>query len=139
MPTARSRKVFVNLPVRDLERSKAFFATLGFGFNPQFTDEKAACMILSDEGFVMLLRREFFATFTSREVAAPGTTTEVLIALSCESRDEVVQLTKIAFENGGSPAQPPQDYGFMYQSSFHDPDGHHWELAWMDPSHLQPT
>lgn len=133
-----TRKVFINLPVADLDRSKAFFAALGFGFNPQFTDEKAACMVLSSEGFVMLLRREFFATFTQRAVANAVQATEVMVALSCESRDEVSRLTEIALENGGSAAMPPNDYGFMYQSSFYDLDGHHWELAWMDPSHLKP-
>jgi hypothetical protein len=137
MPTARSRKVFINLPVGDLERSKAFFAKLGFTFNPQFTDEKAACMVLSEEGYVMLLRRDFFATFSDRPIAAPGAPSEVAIALSCESRAEVSELTEIAIENGGSAAMPPKDYGFMFQSGFYDPDGHHWEVLWMDPSHVQ--
>lgn len=134
-----ARKVFVNLPVADLDRSKAFFAALGFGFNPQFTDEKAACMVLSGEGFVMLLRREFFATFTKREVADAARATEVLVALSCESREEVTRLAGLAIEHGGSPAMPPQDHGFMYQASFYDPDGHHWEVLWMDPGHVQPV
>jgi predicted lactoylglutathione lyase len=136
---SRPRKVFVNLPVSDLERAKTFFSVLGFQFNPQFTDDKAACMILSEEGYVMLLRREFFATFTQRPVADERAPTEVLVALSCESREEVSALTKLAIESGGRAAMPPQDHGFMVASSFYDPDGHHWEVIWMDPAHVQPT
>lgn len=139
MPTARSRKVFVNLPVGDLDRTKAFFAALGFGFDPQFTDEKAACMVLSEEGYVMLLQREFFAGFTERKVADASSPTEVLVALSCESRAEVDELVALARAHGGKPAMPPKDYGFMYQSSFYDPDGHHWEVIWMAPRPAQPT
>ncbi len=129
-----SRKVFVNLAVSDLKRSMDFFSKLGFTFNPKFTDENAACMILSDEGFVMLLREPFFKTFTKRDVCDTSRGNEVLVALSCESRAEVDQMVKTALANGGSPAMDPQDHGFMYAWSFLDVDGHHWEVVWMDPS-----
>jgi predicted lactoylglutathione lyase len=130
------RMIFVNLPVRELERSKQFFAKLGFEFDPRFTDEKAACMILSDKGFVMLLSRPFFETFTKREVCDTSTHTEALLALSCESRAEVDEIVRKAIEAGGSHAMDPQDHGFMYGWSFYDVDGHHWEVLWMDPKAL---
>ncbi len=132
-----SRKLFVNLAVADLKRSMDFFSRLGFEFNRQFTDEKAACMVVSDDAYVMLLTREFAKTFTKRELADTSKVTEGLFALSCTSRSEVDALVKRALSSGGSPAMPVQDHGFMYGHSFYDPDGHHWELLWMDPSHLQ--
>ncbi len=135
---ARSRKLFVNLSVKDLERSKAFFTKLGFTFNPQFTDEKAACMVVSEEAFVMLLTEPFFRGFTRREIADTSRQTEGLFALSCESRAEVNDLVRIAVENGGSHAMDAQDHGFMYGWSFYDPDGHHWEVMWMDPKAHEP-
>jgi predicted lactoylglutathione lyase len=125
------RMIFVNLPVRELERSKQFFAKLGFEFDPRFTDEKAACMILSDKGFVMLLSQPFFETFTKRKVCDTGTHTEALLALSCESRAEVDEIVRKAIDAGGSHAMDPQDHGFMYGWSFYDVDGHHWEVLWM--------
>lgn len=128
-----SRKIFVNLPVSDLKRSVDFFAGLGFTFNPKFTDEKATCMIVSGEAFVMLLVRPFFQTFTKREIC-DDKHSEALLALSCESRAEVDALVKKALATGGSPALDPQDHGFMYGWSFYDPDGHHWEVLWMDPA-----
>jgi predicted lactoylglutathione lyase len=133
-PEARVRKVFVNLAVRDLKKSMDFFARLGFAYNPKFTDENAACMVLSREGYVMLLSEPFFKTFTKRDVCDTTRQTEALIALSCESREEVDQMVKTALANGGRPAMDPQDHGFMYSSSFYDIDGHHWEVFWMDPS-----
>lgn len=139
MSLTRPRKVFVNLPVDDLPRAKAFFAHLGFAFNAQFTDDNAACMILSDEGYVMLLRREFFRGFTQRAVADASSPTEVLIALSCDSRAEVDQLVELALAHGGTAAMLAMDHGFMYARSFYNPDGHHWEVLWMDPAHVQPT
>ncbi len=132
-----NRMIFVNLPVRDLERAKTFFGKLGFSFNPRFTDENAACMVVSDLGFVMLLRESFFRTFTRRELADTTKHSEALVALSCESRSEVDRLSGIAVEAGGSQAMPPTDHGFMYVRSFYDPDGHHWELFWMDPRAAQ--
>jgi predicted lactoylglutathione lyase len=134
---AMSRKIFVNLPVRDLKKTMAFFSALGFSFNRQFTDDKAACMVISDEAYAMLLTEPFFKTFTKREVCDTGRATEALIALSCESRAEVDLLVKKALANGGSPAMPSQDHGFMYGHSFYDVDGHHWEVLWMDPAFVQ--
>lgn len=127
------RMMFVNLPVRDLDRAKAFFGKLGFSFNPRFTDDKAACMVVSDAGYVMLLHEKFYRTFTSRELCDTTRQNEGLVALSCESRAEVDALVRTALDSGGSQAMPPMDRGFMYQRSFYDPDGHHWEVLWMDP------
>jgi predicted lactoylglutathione lyase len=132
-----ARKVFVNLPVRDLPRTKAFFSKLGFEYNPQFTDDNAACMILSEDGYVMLLTEPFFKGFTKRPISDATKQTEVLVAISCDSREEVDRMVKTAVESGGSAAMDPQDHGFMYGWSFYDPDGHHWEVVWMDPAHVQ--
>lgn len=129
-----SRKIFVNLPVRDLKASMAFFKGLGFEFNPQFTDENAACMILSEEGYVMLLSTPFFQGFTKNAIREPKGPTEVLLALSCESRAEVDALVARALANGAIQAMPPTDHGWMYVKTFYDLDGHHWEFLWMDPS-----
>jgi len=134
MADRRSRKLFVNLAVRDLERSKEFFDKLGFDFNPQFTDDRAACMILSEEAFVMLISEPFFRTFTERDLCDTSRQTEGLFALSCESRAEVDQMVKNAIDAGGKRAMDPQDHGFMYAWSFYDLDGHHWEVLWMDPA-----
>jgi predicted lactoylglutathione lyase len=133
----RSRMIFVNLAVRDLERSKAFFGKLGFEFNPKFTDDKAACMVVSEQASVMLLTEPFFRGFTKREPGDTSTHTEGLFALSCESRAEVDELVKTALAAGGTPAMDPMDHGFMYGWSFYDPDGHHWEVMWMDPKAMQ--
>jgi predicted lactoylglutathione lyase len=134
---ATGRKMFVNLAVRDLERSKAFFSALGFAFNPKFTDEKAACMIVSDDAFVMLLTEPFFKTFTKRQLCDTRSHTEGLFALSCDSRAEVDDTVKKAVAAGGKPAMDPVDHGFMYAASFYDLDGHHWEVLWMDPRAVQ--
>ncbi|HEU4521249.1 MAG TPA: VOC family protein [Thermoanaerobaculia bacterium] len=133
-----SRKVFINLPVRDLKKSMQFFSSLGFSFNRQFTDDNAACMVISEEAFVMLLREPFFRTFTKRELADTTRTTEGLFALSCESRAEVDEMVKKAIAAGGTHAMDSQDHGFMYGWSFYDLDGHHWEVLWMDPKAVQP-
>jgi predicted lactoylglutathione lyase len=132
MTTDASRKIFVNLAVRDLTRSMDFFNKLGFRFNPQFTDDKAACMIISDEAFVMLLSEPFFRTFTKRQLCDTGSHTEGLFALSCESRAEVDEMVNNAVAAGGKHAMDPMDHGFMYGWSFYDLDGHHWEVMWMD-------
>jgi uncharacterized protein len=137
MADKSSRKLFVNLAVRDLKKSKEFFSTLGFGFNPKFTDDNAACMVVSDEAFVMLLTEPFFKTFTKRGQCDTTRHTEGLFALSCESREEVDRLVKKAVAAGGTHAMEPQDHGFMYGWSFYDPDGHHWEVFWMDPKAAQ--
>lgn len=129
-----SRKIFVNLSVRDLKKSMDFFKALGFEFNPQFTDENAACMVISQEAFVMLLTEKFFKTFTRREICDTSTHTEGLFALSCESRAEVDEMVKKAIAAGGKHAMDAQDHGFMYGWSFYDLDGHNWEVVWMDPA-----
>lgn len=137
MADNRSRKLFVNLAVRDLKKSMEFFSKLGFEFNPAFTDDKAACMIISDEAYVMLLSEPFFKTFTKRELYDTTRHTEGLFALSCGSRAEVDEMVKNAIAAGGRHAMEPQDHGFMYGWSFYDLDGHHWEVLWMDPKHGQ--
>ena len=137
MSKSTDRKIFVNLAVRDLKRAKAFFSALGFDYNPKFTDENAACMVVSDESYVMLLAEPFFKTFSKRELCDTSRQTETLIALSCETRDEVDELTKKAIEAGGRDAMPAQDQGFMYGRSFYDLDGHHWEVFWMDPKAVE--
>jgi predicted lactoylglutathione lyase len=129
--------IFVNLPVKDLEVSKAFFTKLGYSINAQFTDENASSIVISDTIVVMLLREEFFRTFTTRTIADTATTIESVTCLSAESRAAVDSLVDTALSSGGSPAQEPQDHGFMYGRSFLDPDGHHWEVVWMDPSAIQ--
>ena len=137
MTTTRARKIFVNLPVRDLARSVAFFTRLGFSFNPQFTDENATCMIVSEEAFVMLLVEPFFKSFTTKQICDTAASTEGLFALSASSRAEVDELVNTAIAAGGSQAMEPKDHGFMYVRSFYDLDGHHWEVLWMDPAALQ--
>jgi len=133
MADKRSRKLFVNLAVPDLKRSMEFFGKLGFEFNPKFTDDKAACMIVNDEAFVMLLAEPFFKTFTRHEICDTSTHTEGLFALSCASRAEVDEMVHKAVAAGGKHAMDPVDHGFMYGWSFYDRDGHHWEVVWMDP------
>ncbi len=132
-----SRKIFVNLPVQDLNRSQAFFQALGFSFNPQFTDETAACMVISDDIYAMLLTHKKFQMFTPNEICDATKSTEVLIALSCENRQEVTDLVEKALAAGGRRYSEPKDYGFMYQDGFQDPDGHIWEVFYMDPAVVQ--
>ncbi len=132
-----SREIFVNLPVRDLQKTMGFFSALGFTYNPQFTDDKAACMIISDKAYVMLLSEPFFKGFTKNELCDTSTHTEALFALSCESRAEVDQMVRKAIDAGGRHAMDPADHGFMYAWSFYDVDGHHWEVLWMDPKAVQ--
>lgn len=128
-----SRTIFVNLPVRNLERATRFFKALGFTFNARFTDERAACMVISQEAFAMLLVEPFFKTFTSRQICETSTHAEALFALSCESRGEVDAMVAKAVAAGGADPGRTQDHGFMYGRGFDDPDGHHWEVLWMDP------
>jgi uncharacterized protein len=134
---ATARKMFVNLPVHDLHRSMEFFSTLGFTFDPRFTDEKAACMVVSDEAFVMLLTEPFFKTFTRRRVCNTARDTEGLFAISCRSRSEVDEMVRTAIAAGGAHAMDKQDHGFMYGWSFYDLDGHQWEVIWMDSTTVQ--
>jgi predicted lactoylglutathione lyase len=131
------RDIYINLAVRDLPKSKAFFAALGFEFNPKFTDDKAACMIISDAAYVMLLGEPFFRTFTRREPCDTSKQTEGMFALSCASRADVDAMVHKAIAAGGSHVMDPQDHGFMYAWSFYDLDGHHWEVLWMDPAAKQ--
>ena len=129
-----STKIFVNLPVKDLERSKAFFAKLGYSFNPQFTDERAACMVISEDIYTMLLAEPFFKTFTRKEIADAAKTTEVLVALSADSKGKVDEMLRKALAAGAKEAREPMEHEFMFGRSFEDLDGHIWEVIWMDPS-----
>ena len=131
------RKIFVNLPVKDLEKSMTFFKALGFTFNAQFTDETAACMVISDDIFAMLLTHDKFKQFTPKAIADASLTSEVLTALSADSKDEVNKMVDAALKAGGQKLREPQDYGFMYERSFQDPDGHIWEIIWMDPANVK--
>jgi predicted lactoylglutathione lyase len=126
--------IFVNLPVSDLAASRSFFGALGFDFNEQFSDDKAACVVLADNIFVMLLRRDFFATFLNGEVADATQCTEVLNCLSASSREEVDAMVRTAVEAGGKPWKDTFSEGPMYGGSFQDLDGHVWEVMHMDPS-----
>src|SRR3954447_16324787 len=133
-PAHPGRMLFVNMPVTDLERSKAFFAALGFGYNPHFTDETAACMLVGEHAFVMLLTREKFAEFSKLPIADPATHTLALYSFSVASRDEVDAVGAAALAAGATEADPVEDYGFMYSRSFFDLDGHGWQVMWMDPA-----
>lgn len=134
-----SRQMFVNLPIKNMERAQAFFKSLGFGFNPQFTNEQGACMVVSkDNNYVMLLVESFFKGFTNKPITDATQGTEVLICLSCASRDEVDELVKKALAAGGTSPMPAQDHGFMYGHGFTDLDGHMWELMYMDPAAVPP-
>ena len=135
MPT----KIFVNLAVKDLERSEEFFKRLGFTFNPQFIDETAACMVIADDIYAMLLTHPKFKEFTKKEVADAHKTTEVLTCLSFDSKEKVNEVVDGAIAAGGTEAREPQDYSFMYGRSFNDLDGHVWEIVWMDPNRIQQS
>ncbi len=126
--------IFVNLPVSDLKASMAFYRSIGFGNNPHFTDDTAACMVWSEAIHVMLLTHAKWRTFTDRPIP-PATASEVMLALSCESRDAVDAMNDAAAANGGTAdINAPQDLGFMYNRNLADPDGHIWEAMWMDPA-----
>ena len=126
-------KIFVNLPVKDLNQSMGFFSKLGYTFNPQFTDEKAACMVINDGSiYAMLITEPFFQTFTKKEISDAKRSTEVLIALDADSRTQVDEMVKKAVEAGGSVYRDPEDHGWMYGHSFADLDGHQWEILYMD-------
>jgi len=127
-------KIFVNLPVKDLKRSMEFFTELGYQFNAQFTDETAACMIVSEDIYIMLLTHPKFKEFTPKAICDAMKSTEVLVCLSCESREKVDNLVRKAVAASGITYAEPKDYGFMYQHGFQDLDGHIWELIYMEPS-----
>jgi uncharacterized protein len=128
----KSNMIFVNLPVKDLQASIRFFNALGFEFNPAFTDENAGCLVIGDNIFAMLLMEPFFQSFTSKAIADTSKTTEVMVAISADSRAQVDELADKALASGGSAAGEPQDHGFMYSRSFQDPDGHIWEVVYME-------
>jgi predicted lactoylglutathione lyase len=132
-------QIFVNLPVEDLQKSIDFYKKLDFTLNPQFTDSTAACMVLSEAIFVMLLTKPKFKSFTPKEIADARKVTEVMLCLSCESRERLMELTHRAVNGGGSKFMEPKDYGFMLQQSFQDPDGHVWELVHMDPAAMNKS
>jgi predicted lactoylglutathione lyase len=136
MPS-QPRLIFVNLPVRDLSASTAFFRTLGFAFDERFTDESCACMIVSEQAYVMLLVESRFSDFTTKPTADARTSTEAILCVSAESRDAVDTFADAALGAGGSPASEPQDHGFMYGRSFNDLDGHLWEVMWMSPQAVE--
>lgn len=127
-----TKQIFVNLPVKDLDKSKAFFAALGFSFNPQFTNENATCMVIHEGSIhAMLLVEAFYQTFTAKTIVNAHEATEALICLSCESRAEVDELIAKAVRAGGTTPREPQDHGFMYTHGFDDLDGHTWEFVYM--------
>ena len=131
------KQIFVNLAVKDLDKSKAFFEKLGYSFNPQFTNQDAACMVISDTIYAMLLTEPFFKGFTPKEMVDAKKATEVLVCLSAASRAEVDEVVRKAVAAGGRIYNEPQDHGFMYGHGFEDLDGHLWEFAYMEPSHIQ--
>lgn len=126
-------RIFINLPVKDLEKSVAFFTRLGFSFDPHFMDEHATCMIIGEDIFVMLLTEEFFGTFTHKQIGDARQTTEVILTLSAGSREEVNHMISKAVEAGGYAPGKTEDHGWMYGRSFEDIDGHQWEIMYMDP------
>ena len=127
-------KIFVNLPVNNLEKTIAFFTSLGFSFNPQFTDDKATCMVISDHIFAMLMTADRFRDFTSKEICDSSRFTEVILSLDAESREAVNGIVDKALASGATEPRPTQDYGWMYLRGFQDIDGHLWEIAFMDES-----
>jgi predicted lactoylglutathione lyase len=134
-----TKMIFVNLPVTDLERSKAFYAAVGAVNNPAFSDDTAACMVLSDTIFAMLLTHDKWRQFTSKRIVDAHTDAQVLLCLSADDREQVSSLVEKASNAGGkADATPVQDLGFMYGRSFEDPDGHIWEVMWMDPEAVPP-
>jgi predicted lactoylglutathione lyase len=129
-----AKKIFINLPVVDLKKSMAFYTAIGFTNNPQFTDDTAACMVLTDTIYVMLLTHQKLATFTNKEIINAKKYAGAINSISVDSLDEANTIANNAIENGGIEPTPPQDYGFMQQRSFEDLDGHHWEVIYMDMS-----
>lgn len=129
-----STKIFLNLPVTDVAAAQRFYTGLGYPINPQFTGEHSACVVISEDITAMLMSVAHFKEFTTNEIADATQSTEVIIALSAESRESVDELAGKALAAGGAEPKAPQDHGFMYVRSFTDLDGHHWELIWMDPA-----
>jgi predicted lactoylglutathione lyase len=129
-----TQAIYINLPVEDLGKSRTFYSGLGFGFNEQFSNDRAACVVVAENIAVMLLTKPFFAGFTSKPISDARQSTEVLNCLSCDSREQVDKLVRLAVENGGRAHRQPQDHGFMYGHGFEDPDGHIWEVMYMAPA-----
>jgi len=129
--------IFVNLPVADVDTSKKFFTELGYSINPQFTTDDCACVVISDTIIAMMLSKQRYADFTKKQIADSTKTSEVLLCLSAESREKVDELVDGALAAGGTATGETQDHGFMYGRAFDDPDGHTWEVMWMDPAAVQ--
>ena len=125
------QQIFVNLPIENMARSQTFFKALGYAFNPEFTNDEGACLVVGDNLFVMLLVKGFYATFTTKTIADARTTSEVLVCFSCDSREEVDTLVAKAVAAGATTPRPVQDLGFMYSHGFDDLDGHTWEFVHM--------
>ncbi len=134
---SQSRLIFVNLPVNDLDASMAFFRELGFDFDPKFTNESCACLVVSEQAYVMLLAQQRFEDFTTKPTADSHAATEAILCVSAESRDGVDAFADTALAAGGADAKEAIDYGFMYGRSFYDLDGHHWEVMWMSPEAVE--
>lgn len=133
----QAKMIFVNLAVKDLQRSIDFFTHLGFEFNTEMTDENATCLIIGENIYVMLLVEPFFKTFTTKSLAEPATSTEVIVAISADSREGVDELVNKALEAGGSASNDKMDNEYMYGWSFQDPDGHLWEVIYMEEGNQQ--
>jgi len=131
------RMIFVNLPVADISQTKAFFDALGFSFNPMFSDENTLCLVIEENIFAMLMTKARFADFVTQPIADATQSTQVLLALSADSREAVDEMLNKAFANGAKPWKPVNDLGFMYGGSFQDPSGHVWECVWMDPAAVE--
>jgi predicted lactoylglutathione lyase len=129
-------QIFVNLPVKDLEKSKAFFSALGFGFDANFTNEQGACLVIGENIYAMLLVEDFFRSFIKKDIADASKTTEVINAFSVESKDKVNEIADKALAAGAFLYSEPQDYGWMYSRAFQDLDGHLWEVMFSDPSKM---
>jgi hypothetical protein len=134
---AQPRLIFVNLPVRDLTASQRFFRSLGFDFDDRFTDDTCACMVVSEQAYVMLIAESRFTDFTQKPIADAHRSTEAILCVSAEDRDAVDAFADAALSAGASPANEPMDHGFMYGRSFNDPDGHLWEVMWMSPEAVE--
>ncbi|TES58176.1 glyoxalase/bleomycin resistance/extradiol dioxygenase family protein [Halalkalibacterium halodurans] len=130
--TVKAQHIFVNLPVKDLNKTKEFFTSIGFEFNEQYSDDKAACLVIGENIYAMLLLEQFFQSFTNQPVTDTETSREVIIAISADSRVQVDEIVSKAIEAGGKPANDPMDHGFMYSWSFQDVDGHLWEVLYME-------
>ena len=133
-----AHKIFVNLPTKDLKRSRAFWESMGYSFNPQFSDDTAACLVFSEDIYAMLLTHPKFKEFIDKPIVDTDAQAAAIICLSADSKDEVHRLVDAAVKAGGKEHRPMMDYGFMIQRSFADLDGHNWEVVFMDPSHVQP-